>query len=764
MTRKLLKAAIVGLIFTSIATTASAFTAVLSGDWNSAATWGGVSPGSNVSGQDINIPSGISVNLNTDVAFSGLLNSFTVNGALTNATEHSVTMSQGTFAGTGSINIDRLSFSGFLTTMSYSGTMTVNRFENMGSALTLAAVVSVADTLNLDAGSILLGSGANLGMMSGSVIRVNDGTLTIGGGVFNSGSSYSVLYVGSTKTSGIELNTTTLDELYVQLDDNTQSLTLAANLDVHGDAHFDSGIMNINSRQLRLQGDVMMGAGTTFTTNSTSSLIIAGSTTLSSGLAFTSGATIGDLTIYTSASGDVKIVSDLNVASDLNLMDGKLSIESSSDLTMNAGSTVHIEGGEMMLNGGTFDGSAAYNVEYMGGNATSGLELTGSGLNNLTVDLTSTSDMVTLNNDVTINGALNMVDGKVKLNGNTLTVDGTFSQNSTSMFVGNTTSELELTMATSVNDTLYFSQASGENMLSKLTVNSPASTIMYLGNSLTIVDELALTAGRLDIGGNDLVIQSSGMITGYDENNYIVTSGAGKLQMRVNSASTYVTFPVGTTTGYSPASVQQTATGTNGDFMVNTAEGVYSNGTMSGWNSAEHGSMVNRTWWISSAGGVTVNSNIKLGWEAADEVNAFDRSNAYITHYTGGAWDTHSMDAATSTSYGFELERTGLTSLSPFAVVDSTAGISIGIEETAKPVSMSLYPNPATDYVNIQINNTSDEYSYELLDITGSVLKAATNSNVVNKFDVANLSMGYYFIRATNTTTKEVITKRIVKN
>src|ERR1044072_2199466 len=70
-----------------------AFTAVTSGLWSNAATWGGVGPGSTVTAQDIIIPTGITVDMDVNVVFNGEVNSFSVNGTLMSTGNHDLFMS-----------------------------------------------------------------------------------------------------------------------------------------------------------------------------------------------------------------------------------------------------------------------------------------------------------------------------------------------------------------------------------------------------------------------------------------------------------------------------------------------------------------------------------------------------------------------------------------------------------------------------------------------------------------------------------------------
>src|SRR6478736_6289233 len=85
-------------IFFSVSAHA-AFTAVTSGNWSNPATWGGAAPTATVSNENIIIPSGITVTLDADITFSGLLSNFTVDGSLTSTTGNGITVTQGVLTG-----------------------------------------------------------------------------------------------------------------------------------------------------------------------------------------------------------------------------------------------------------------------------------------------------------------------------------------------------------------------------------------------------------------------------------------------------------------------------------------------------------------------------------------------------------------------------------------------------------------------------------------------------------------------------------------
>lgn len=746
-------AAAVGIFISTFAS--AQFTAVASGDWSSSATWGGTVPPSTVTAQNITIPSGITVNLDGDVTFTGLLNTFLVNGVLTNTnTANTVFMTSGNLAGTGTVSVNKIKFSALGST-SYAGTLNLKTMVNTVTTLAFASMANITDTLELESGNLSLNTNGNLTMMSGSTVKVGNGSLVINSGIFTSGNAYNVMYVGTSKTTGVELNSVTMQNLYLNLSSNAETVTLANNTMVNGNLKMTTGKLKINGKKITLKGDVMVTAGSMIDSDASSDISIEGTGTTTDALMFTSTSSVHELTINRTT-GMVKLGSSALVSTKLNLMEGSFSIENGGTLNMSSGSTIHVEKGTLSLNSGSFVATSAYGVEYAGtADATSGVELSGTGLAHLTVNYTSSSSKVMLNNNTALSGGLNLTNGKLDLNGKNLTLNGTFMQSTTAWIIANTSSELALNLTSVTQNTLYFDNASAASQtLGKLKINTQGANSVVLGSKLIISNELSFLQGKLELGNGDLEIMPSASITGYDDAKYVITSdnASGVLIQNVASGGAYVTFPVGLSSNYSPAYVQQTATGTSGNFSAKCH-------TLTGSATLK---AVNRTWMVEGMGITTVDANLKFGWKAAAEVNAFDRTNAYVSHYTSGAWDVTAAASATAgVNTTFELSRTGLTSLSPFAVVEN--GQPVGIKEIAKITGVELYPNPSKDVINIKVLNTSDEYQYELIDFTGRTVLSTSNANSVNKFDVANLSAGCYFVKITNLADNKTTTKRFVK-
>lgn len=761
-----LKIAVAALVIFCSATANAAFTAVTSGNWSSAATWGGIAPTATVSAQDITIPAGLTVTLDADVTFSGLLNSFLVNGTLSSTTVNGITMTQGSLAGNGTISVNRISFN-TLGNSSFTGNLNVKRFVNSTAILAIAAVVNVADTLVLESGNILLNTSANLTMLSNSTVKVNNGSITIGGGLFTSGNAYNALYVGTSKTTGIELNTVTLQHLYLNMNNNNQTLTLNNNLTINGNFNSQSGKLTLNGKHFTTKGDITLGAGSTINSDASSMMTIEGSGSLTSMLMYDAGSIINTLTINRTSSGQVKLGSTITVDGHLNLTEGTFSIEGGGMAVMASGSTVQIDKGSITLNTGTFNGTAVYNVEYIGStDATTGIELGGSGLNNVAINSPSNATKIALNASTNISGNLNLYKGKLDLNGNSLFLNGTISSSANGLFVGNSSSELHLNLSAVTNDTIHFDNStSASQTLSKLRLNMGGTNpVINLDSKLIIANELTFVKGQLALAShNDVEIMSTALITGYDDTKYVVTSAAtlnGSLVMNVNAGSSYVTFPVGTSTNYSPAHIQQASSATSGTFSVRTMNTVLA-GATSGPVNSNTLKVVNRTWFVNS-NIASINSNLKFGWVAAAEVNGFDRTNAYVSHYTSNAWDVVAGSSATvSSNNTFELSRMGVTSLSPFAVTE--VGEPLKVKELSNLASIELYPNPTQDVVTIKLLNPTDTYKYELTDITGRAILVNSNDSNVTNFDVSKLGTGYYFIKITNLSDNKTITKRFVK-
>lgn len=82
-------------------------------------------------------------------------------------------------------------------------------------------------------------------------------------------------------------------------------------------------------------------------------------------------------------------------------------------------------------------------------------------------------------------------------------------------------------------------------------------------------------------------------------------------------------------------------------------------------------------------------------------------------------------------------------------------------ELNEKESGLSIFPNPASDFINILINDS--DFSIVLMDALGKEILKSSNLNQKTAINMQNVEPGIYFIRLINSN-KQVITKKIIKN
>ena len=89
--------------------------------------------------------------------------------------------------------------------------------------------------------------------------------------------------------------------------------------------------------------------------------------------------------------------------------------------------------------------------------------------------------------------------------------------------------------------------------------------------------------------------------------------------------------------------------------------------------------------------------------------------------------------------------------------------ISVGVSETTSLDELSIYPNPATNQVSVDLRSVSERVEIKILDISGKevVSRKRTNSGSIETLDISNLNSGFYFM-ILNDGAKQRIEKIIV--
>ncbi len=89
----------------------------------------------------------------------------------------------------------------------------------------------------------------------------------------------------------------------------------------------------------------------------------------------------------------------------------------------------------------------------------------------------------------------------------------------------------------------------------------------------------------------------------------------------------------------------------------------------------------------------------------------------------------------------------------------ATLDVATGVENIEK--NISVYPNPATDFITIDIKN-SDNGNVQIIDITGTVIYSTVIKNHSAVLNIKNQPAGMYFVKITtnnNSVVKEIIKK-----
>lgn len=515
------------------------------------------------------------------------------------------------------------------------------------------------------------------------------------------------------------------------------------------------------------------------TFSGTSTLTVNGALTSSasgSGLIMTAGSLMGSGTIrvdsitmgltsgltFTGSIATRKLVSlGTNLASTATVTVGKLLTLASGTLSLTAGSltmgnwsAIAVTGGSLTTGGtGMLNLDSMYSVWYTTASATTGAELSGTGLDSVSVNVPGT---VTLSGNLTLNGVLTLAAGTLALNNHNLTLGamGNISSVGSGNISGTATSGIIINTTGSLTGALNF--AAGGNMLNDLTINMGTATgTASLGSNLTLNGTLTLQSGKIMIGNNNLSIAATGMIMNGSAASYVITNGTGTLTQNLVAGGTD-SFYIGTPTNFAPITITANSGSASGDVSINVMNGVLSGGNTGSWLSATQ-SVVNATWFVSSSAASGINYNMMAMWSAGMELNGFDRTHSHISHFTAGAWDSTASSAAGSSGSLYFMTRTGITSLSPFMVADRNAITTYAPNIAAGSNDIILYPNPAANTLHFSSAATIDNVA--VYDLLGKNVKSVNGGG--DLISIGELPPGTYIIRFTGSNINTV--KKFIK-
>jgi hypothetical protein len=90
---------------------------------------------------------------------------------------------------------------------------------------------------------------------------------------------------------------------------------------------------------------------------------------------------------------------------------------------------------------------------------------------------------------------------------------------------------------------------------------------------------------------------------------------------------------------------------------------------------------------------------------------------------------------------------------------------TVGIKETKLNILLSVFPNPTTDNLTLQISDYNNEkLSYQLYDMQGKLLNNGQVTANQTQINTASLPSATYFINVVNQENKKVQSFKIIKN
>ncbi len=236
--------------------------------------------------------------------------------------------------------------------------------------------------------------------------------------------------------------------------------------------------------------------------------------------------------------------------------------------------------------------------------------------------------------------------------------------------------------------------------------NSP--TITFGSFTLTNVGSYDLFLVKYDASGNVLWAKSSGG-TDFDDGNSVALDASGDIYVTGEFVSPTITF----------GSYTLTNAGSNSSDMF----------------LAEYDASGN-VLWAKGVGGTDYDNGNSVALDAS--------GNSYVTGWFESPTITFDSDTLTNVNAGYE-----------DIFLAKIKGSITGISEMNNSLSISVFPNPATDRVTVEISGEMMGSNLAIVNIEGQQLIARQIDQPKTLIDISNLPSGVYFVRLTNERTVE---------
>ncbi len=137
----------------------------------------------------------------------------------------------------------------------------------------------------------------------------------------------------------------------------------------------------------------------------------------------------------------------------------------------------------------------------------------------------------------------------------------------------------------------------------------------------------------------------------------------------------------------------------------------------------------------------------------------------FLTGASGVAYTPLEYDVSSTTDYYQPTDPSGSGANAVISRFDITQIVGISEQQQSDGNQFSIYPNPSSDFVTLQLSKTAVEgTTIQVVDLTGRVVsqQQTSGSDLYYTIDVSDLAVGMYFIELVNN--EGTISQKFIKN
>ncbi len=433
------------------------------------------------------------------------------------------------------------------------------------------------------------------------------------------------------------------------------------------------GTLNVNSRTLRVSGDLTITSTGTIT-GTTGTIILDGSLTSPQNKITGTGNIDGGWTLeITTASKTISstaVINQTGTGTILNIdagltvtnegsfeIGGNITGDAATSTWTNSTNSTLTVGGTLLATG-TLNASASGNTVVYNSTTAANIKVSASGYQNLEV----ADGTKTLAGTIDVNDQFTLTSGTLAMGANNMNLSGDLTY---------TSGTVTATTGAIVMDGTANQIVSGTWTIPNLTVNNTldGADAITVSNPITISNTLTLTDGIMGSGSN--VVTISNTATGGVSGGSTASFVNGILARQTNTTGLY-DFPVGESTTYKRVGITPTTAG-GSTYQVEPFNTAYSDVT--NINTLTLTNVSTLEYWDIQRTAGTDPAQVRLYWNTQAASGISSAAELLVGHYTGGQWESQGNGANSGdVDPGYVESATAVTTFSPFTFASNSGG------------------------------------------------------------------------------------------